>query len=123
MRKDKSPFTYQGVVYSTDTGRRCPSCGKAIAACVCKQATKIVHSDGVVRVSRETKGRGGKCVNIISGLGLAPAQLETLCTQLKKRCGTGGTAKDGTIEIQGEHRDTLVAELSKRGYTVKKAGG
>jgi translation initiation factor 1 len=123
MRKDKSPFTYQGVVYSTDLGRRCPTCGKAIAACLCKHATKIVQSDGLVRVSRETKGRGGKCVSIISGLGLASAELETLCTQLKKRCGTGGTIKDGAIEIQGEHRDTLVAELSKRGYTVKKAGG
>jgi len=123
MRKDKSPFTYQGVVYSTDLGRRCPSCGKAIAACLCKQTAKTVHSDGIVRVSRETKGRGGKCVNVISGLKLTLDELETLCTQLKKRCGTGGTTKDGTIEIQGEHRDTLVTELSKRGYTVKKAGG
>lgn len=76
-----------------------------------------------MRVSRETKGRGGKCVNVISGLALGPAELETLCTQLKKRCGTGGTVKEGVIEIQGEHRDALVAELSKRGYTVKKAGG
>jgi len=76
-----------------------------------------------VRISRETKGRGGKSVNVITGLGLAHAELEALCTQLKKRCGTGGTAKEGTIEIQGEHRDTLVVELAKRGYTVKKAGG
>jgi translation initiation factor 1 len=83
----------------------------------------VAKGDGIVRIARETKGRGGKCVNVISGLGMAPAELEALCTQLKKRCGTGGTVKEGTIEIQGEHRDTLVAELTKRGYTVKKAGG
>ena len=123
MRKDKSPFTYQGVVYSTDTGRRCPSCGKAIAACLCKQAAKIVQSDGIVRVARETKGRGGKCVNVISGLALAPAELETLCTHLKKRCGTGGTVKDGAIEVQGEHVDKVMALLEQRGFRVKRAGG
>jgi translation initiation factor 1 len=123
-RMQKNNLSAQGgLVYSTDTGRMCPNCGKAIAACICKQAKVVPKSDGIVRISRETKGRGGKSVNVISGLGLAPAELETLCTQLKKRCGTGGTAKEGTIEIQGEHRDTLVAELSKRGYTVKKAGG
>lgn len=112
-----------GLVYSTDLGRLCPTCGKAIAACSCKQAKAVPTKDGIVRISRETKGRGGKSVNVITGLGLAPAELESLCTQLKKRCGTGGTVKEGTIEIQGEHRDTLVAELTKRGYTVKKAGG
>src|SRR6267154_473583 len=111
------------LVYSTDVGRRCPNCGKPVAACSCKQNKPVSKSDGVVRVSRETKGRGGKAVNVITGLALAPAELDKLCTQLKKRCGSGGTTKDGTIEIQGEHRDTLVAELSKLGYTVKKAGG
>jgi len=115
--------THGGLVYSTGTGRMCPNCGKAIAACNCKQAKPVPKRDGIVRIFRETKGRGGKSVNVISGLALAPAELETLCTQLKKRCGTGGTVKEGTIEIQGEHRDTLVAELSNRGYTVKKAGG
>lgn len=82
-----------------------------------------MKGDGIVRVSRETKGRAGKGVSLIAGLGLAPAELEKLCTQLKKRCGSGGTVKDGTIEIQGEHRNTLVTELAKLGYTVKKAGG
>lgn len=122
MQKNNQP-AHSGLVYSTDTGRMCPNCGKAIAACICKQAKPVPKGDRVIRISRETKGRGGKCVNVISGLGLAPAELESLCTQLKKRCGTGGTVKEGTIEIQGEHRDTLVAELSKRGYAVKKAGG
>lgn len=112
-----------GLVYSTGVGRLCPHCGKPIDACICKRTQPIARGDGIVRVSRETKGRAGKGVSIIHGLGLAPAELEKLCTQLKKRCGSGGTVKAGTIEIQGEHRDTLVAELSKLGYTVKKAGG
>ena len=115
--------THGGLVYSTTTGRMCPNCGKAVAACNCKQVKSIPKSDGIIRIARETKGRGGKCVNVITGLGLAPAELEILCTQLKKRCGTGGTVKEGSIEIQGEHRDTLLAELTKRGYNVKKAGG
>jgi len=130
MHKNKSSSSNSGLVYSTDLGRMCPTCGKAIAACICKQAKAVPgivpgskSKDNIVRISRETKGRGGKSVNVISGLALAPAELENLCTQLKKRCGTGGTVKEGAIEIQGEHRDTLVAELSKRGYTVKKAGG
>jgi translation initiation factor 1 len=119
----KANFKSRALVYSTDQGRLCPDCGKPLPQCSCKQHKPITKGDGVVRVSRETKGRGGKSVNVISGLALAPVALEKLCTQLKKRCGTGGTVKEGSIEIQGEHRDTLVAELSKLGYTVKKAGG
>lgn len=117
------PKSSNSLVYSTDSGRLCPQCIQPIIHCICKQQKPIAKGDGIVRISRETKGRGGKSVNVITGLALAPAELEKLCTQLKKRCGTGGTCKDGTIEIQGEHRDTLVAELSKLGYTVKKAGG
>ena len=78
---------------------------------------------GIVRVRRETQGRGGKTVTTISGVPLADAALAALAGELKRRCGTGGTAKDGVIEIQGDHRDVLVAELSQRGYTVKLAGG
>ncbi len=77
----------------------------------------------MVRVRRETKGRGGKTVTAITGVPVAEGPLALLAADLKKRCGTGGTVKDGIIEIQGDHRDTLVAELSKRGYTVKLAGG
>jgi translation initiation factor 1 len=76
-----------------------------------------------VRVGRETKGRAGKGVSVISGLALAPAQLEALATRLKKRCGSGGTIRDGVIEIQGDHRDLLVAELVKLGYDAKRGGG
>lgn len=111
-----------GLVYSTGVGRLCPNCGEPIDACSCKRAQPIVKG-GIVRVGRETKGRAGKGVSLITGLSLAPAELDQLCTQLKKRCGSGGTVKAGVIEIQGEHRDTLVAELSKLGYTVKKSGG
>jgi len=76
-----------------------------------------------VRVGRETKGRRGKGVSVIRGLPLTGAALEDLATRLKKRCGSGGTVHDGTIEIQGDHRDVLVAELSKLGYAVKRSGG
>ena len=79
--------------------------------------------DGVVRVGRETKGRKGKGVTVISGVPLAGDALEELATRLKKRCGSGGTVDGGVIEIQGDHRDTLVAELGKLGYTVKRSGG
>jgi translation initiation factor 1 len=123
MHKSKINSGTGGLVYSTDGGRLCPGCNRPVAACVCEQQKPIAKGDGIVRVMRETKGRGGKGVSVIVGLALAPAELDKLCAQLKKRCGTGGTIKDGAIEIQGEHRNTLVAELSKLGYTVKKAGG
>ena len=79
--------------------------------------------DGIVRVGRETKGRKGKAVTVITGLGLAGPELKDLAKKLKARCGTGGTVKDGTIEIQGEHRDVLMAELQKLGFTVRRSGG
>lgn len=76
-----------------------------------------------IRVGRETKGRAGKGVTVVTGLPLARAQLEALATQLKRRCGSGGTVRDGVIEIQGEHRDLLVQELAKLGYQAKRSGG
>jgi translation initiation factor 1 len=115
--------TNDRIVYSTDTGRRCPNCLRALATCVCRKGTPGKAGDGIVRVSRETQGRKGKGVTVVSGLGLAPAGLEALATELKKRCGSGGTVDADRIEIQGEHRDTLVAELSARGWTVRRAGG
>jgi translation initiation factor 1 len=81
------------------------------------------RGDGIVRVRRETQGRGGKTVTTISGVPFADDALAVLASELKRRCGTGGTAKDGVIEIQGDHRDVLVAELERRGFTVKRAGG
>jgi translation initiation factor 1 len=76
-----------------------------------------------VRVGRETKGRAGKGVTVITGLPLRGVQLEALASQLKRRCGSGGTVKAGTIEIQGDHRDTLVTELTRLGFSAKRAGG
>ena len=113
----------EGLVYSTDIGRLCPQCLRAVTACVCKGSFKPKHGDGVARVSRETKGRAGKGVTLIAGLPVMDDDLGKIATELKKRCGTGGTVKDGVIEIQGDHRDTLVAELLKRGFKAKKAGG
>ena len=79
--------------------------------------------DGIVRVGRQTQGRRGKGVTVVTGVPLAGAALEALATELKKRCGSGGTVKDGVIEIQGDHRDVLVGELGRRGWTVRRAGG
>lgn len=76
-----------------------------------------------VRVSREVAGRGGKGVSVISGLPLAAADLQVLASRLKKLCGAGGAVRDGVIEIQGEHRDRLVAELRQLGYDAKRSGG
>jgi len=80
-------------------------------------------ADGWVRVSRETKGRKGKGVTLVTGLRLAPAQLDALCRELKQRCGAGGSVKAGVVELQGDHRDTVLAELLARGFTAKLAGG
>jgi translation initiation factor 1 len=79
--------------------------------------------DGIVRVRRETQGRGGKTVTTVSGVGVDSDALRELAGDLKRRCGTGGSVKDWVIEIQGDHRDAIVAELEKRGFTVKLAGG
>ena len=92
--------------------------------CVCRKGTPGKASgDGIVRVSRETQGRKGKGVTVITGLGLPATELDALATELKKRCGSGGTTVDGRIEIQGEHRDRLVEELTRRGWKARRAGG
>ncbi|MBC8137941.1 MAG: translation initiation factor Sui1 [Fibrella sp.] len=112
-----------GLVYSTDHGKMCPMCCRPMLECVCKQQNSAASRDGIVRVGRETKGRKGSGVTTVTGLPMNDAQLAELCTGLKKRCGSGGTVKDGVIEIQGDHRDSLVEELTKKGYTVKRVGG
>lgn len=86
-------------------------------------AQAAARGDGIVRVARETKGRKGKGVTVISGVPLAADALEELATRLKRRCGSGGTVHEGVIEIQGEHRDALVAELTRLGYTARRSGG
>jgi translation initiation factor 1 len=110
------------LVYSSETGLVKPA--KTTAHSKAKpQATQAAPADGSVRLRRETKGRGGGTVIVISGIPLTGAPLKELAGALKKRCGCGGTIKDGIIEIQGDHRDTLLMELQSRGYRVKLAGG
>lgn len=111
-------------VYSTDIGRLCPDCGRAKSGCLCQKKQLVAGGGGGgIRVGRETKGRKGKGVTVISGLPLSGSALETLASELKKRCGCGGTVKDGRIEIQGEQRELLLEELAKRGYAAKRCGG
>ena len=111
-----------GLVYSTDSGRMGPACRQPIDACICKQQ-RVPSGDGIVRVSRETKGRGGKGVTLVRGVALDAEALVKLGKQLKAACGSGGTVKDGVIEVQGDHCDRVIEHLKKQGYTVKRAGG
>lgn len=118
----KKPAT--GLVYSSESGRMCPACSKPVAGCVCRTAAKALPTgDGIVRVGRETKGRKGKGVTVINGAPLPAEELKTLAKELKARCGSGGTLKDGVIEIQGDHRDLLIELLKAKGWTVKRSGG
>ncbi len=113
-----------GLVYSTDGGRMCPECRKPQAQCLCKQAARAAPAgDGVARVSRETKGRGGKSVTVVKGLARDGAALNALGKQLRNACGSGGTVKDGVIEIQGDHCDRVLDALQKQGIRAKRAGG
>ncbi len=106
------------LVYSSETGRIRQDKGRHQVAQPAQQP-----SDGTVRLQRQTKGRGGGTVIVITGVPLTGDALKELAGALKKRCGCGGTVKDGIIEIQGDHRDTLLGELQVRGYRVKLAGG
>ncbi|HTV79328.1 MAG TPA: stress response translation initiation inhibitor YciH [Steroidobacteraceae bacterium] len=108
----KPTHTFRGVVVKSDPAPRLKALGPTASA----GATRV-------RVGRETSGRSGKGVSVVTGLPLPAAELEALATRLKKLCGAGGAVKDGVIEIQGEHRDRLVAELIKLGYEAKRAGG
>ena len=123
------------LVYDSDAVQpgRCPTCGKRLDRCSCGSArtqsgptpapVAKLPRDGVVRLLRDRKSRGGKTVTLIAGLSGSTDALEALAKELKRACGTGGTLRDGVIEIQGEFRDRLKAELERRGYTVKIAGG
>jgi translation initiation factor 1 len=83
----------------------------------------MAAGDGTVRIRRETQGRGGKTVTVLYGFALDAGGLERMASELKRRCATGGSVKDGAILIQGDHRDTLLTELERRGFKVKLAGG
>lgn len=113
-----------GLVYSTDSGRMCPDCRQPVTQCLCRAPkTEAPATDGIVRVSRETKGRAGKGVTVIKGLALDTATLAQLGKQLRAVCGAGGTTKDGSIEIQGDHCERVIDILRSQGRTVKRAGG
>jgi translation initiation factor 1 len=108
----KPTHTFRGVVVKRDPAARLKALAPQAAAATAR-----------VRVGRETSGRSGKGVTVITGLPLPAADLDALATRLKKLCGAGGAVKDGVVEIQGDHRDRLVTELIKLGYEAKRAGG
>ena len=112
----------ESLVYSTHHGRMCPGCRRPLGECACARTPAVHRGDGVVRIRRETSGRRGKEVTVVTGLDLEPDALSQLARELKQRCGSGGTVKAGTIEIQGDHLALLQAELTGRGYTVKRVG-
>src|SRR5438552_7895623 len=121
------------LVYSTDGGRvsNCPRCGLPYKQCRCDQPStrsegegqSTRKSDGVVRIMRDRKHRGGKTVTVISGVAASQNEMAALAQQLKKLCGSGGTVKEGEIEIQGDHCDKIQDRLTELGYKVKRAGG
>ena len=110
------------LVFSTDGGGLCRQCQRKLVDCVCGKAAPAA-GDGIARIRRETKGRGGKAVTVIEGLAVAPDVLKDTAKRLKQRCGVGGAIKDGNIEIQGDQRDTCKQVLEEMGHRVKLAGG
>lgn len=113
-----------GLVYSTEAGRMCPGCRQPVAACRCGVPTAPLQAgDGIVRISRESKGRGGKTMTLVRGLALDAAALAALGKRLRAACGAGGTVKDGVLELQGDHAERVAAWLANEGWSVKRAGG
>jgi len=110
------------LVYSTDSGRVCPDCRQPVADCRCKAKPARAAGSGAVRVWLESKGRAGKAVTLVKGLALDETALLALGKQLKTACGSGGTVKDGVIEVQGDHCQRVMALLAALGYPVKRAG-
>ncbi len=115
------------LVYSTESGRICPTCEKPATSCSCKgrkaKSQNNTISDGIIRIRREKKGRKGKTVTTISGFQEGADDLKQIAKGLKNQCGTGGSIKDGIIVIQGDHRQTIQRELQAQSFTVKLAGG
>lgn len=116
--KSRSPTG--GLVYCTDLGRTCPRCRQALAQCACARSAPAAPTDGLARISRETKGRGGKAVTVVRGLALDAAALQSLARQLKAACGSGGTVKDGAIEVQGDHGQAVARLLAAQGQRLRR---
>lgn len=112
-----------GLVYSTEAGRMCPDCRRPKLQCVCKVSAAVPAGDGIVRVSRQTKGRGGKAVTLVQGVPVDAAALAALGKLLRTGCGSGGTIKEGVIEVQGDHVERVMQALQAQGFKVKRAGG
>lgn len=117
-----------GLVYSSDFGRACPACSQPISQCSCKeqanqQAQYSPFKDGIIRVERQTKKRAGQIVTVIRGASLPASELKALAKTLRKACASGGTIKDGNIEIQGDHAELLIKELQNLGFSAKRSGG
>lgn len=117
----------RATVWSSDTGRTCPDCGEPADRCRCRQQRAADAAadagDGTVRVGRQSKGRRGKTVTVITGLPGPADQLEDLARELKRRCGVGGTVRGRDVEIQGDQRDQVMAALEQKGYRVQRSGG
>lgn len=113
----------RSLVWSSDGGSHCCGCGQPRGACTCRRADAGPAGDGAVRVFLETKGRKGKAVTVVRGLGLDAAALDDLARELKRACGTGGSVKDGAVEIQGDQREKVLRLLRERGHAAKPAGG
>ena len=124
-------MTKSRLVYSSEKGRICPGCGKPVSSCVCKKkktnndsaAVRNYPDDGVIRITRETKGHKGKTVTRVGNIHLGESGLKDFARRLKTRCGTGGSIKDSEIIIQGDHRQVILDEIIKQGYRAKLAGG
>lgn len=112
-----------GLVYSTEHGRMCPGCSMPVLDCTCDKRKACSWGDGVVRVQRDTKGRNGKVVTVISGIPLDEKGIKQFAKDLKSRCGCGGTVKDSVIEIQGDNGDLIMTVLHKKGWPAKRTGG
>jgi translation initiation factor 1 len=124
MKPTSKAAAASALVYSTDHGRMCPQCRRPVQACTClAQRAAVPATMGPIRVSRESKGRGGKTVTLVRGLPLPATELEGLGKQLRSHCGSGGTAKDGVIEVQGDHCERVLAWLLAQGFVAKRAGG
>ncbi len=113
------------LVFSTADNSICRGCHKPLKNCKCRSAELKPKqtNEASIRISRESKGRKGKGVTLVKGCPLQESELKKLAKQLKSLCGSGGTVKDGVIEIQGDHRDLIKAELEKHFKDVKLAGG
>ncbi len=110
-----------GLVYSTDHGRMCPACRRPLADCICRLAPPPAAT-GPATVRLDTGGRGGKAVTVVQGLPLDGAGLAALGKQLRQACGSGGTVKDGKVELQGDHVAKLLDWLGRHGHAARRKG-